>query len=101
MTPDDFRAAFTAAEGWGTLSQTRQAVVQTQRIEVRWGQLNLQSLAFEVPEGQPVRGVSLTCGPQTLEAEHRQDGRRLELRLKKPLTLREGETLTVVLSEES
>jgi non-lysosomal glucosylceramidase len=100
MTPDDFRAAFTAAEGWGTLSQTRQAGVQTQCIEVRWGQLNLQTLAFEVPEGQQVGRVSLTCGTQTLEADNRQDARRLEIRLKKPLILRKGEPLTITIRGE-
>ena len=39
ITPDDFRAAFTAAEGWGTLVQKRQAGKQTNRVEVSWGQL--------------------------------------------------------------
>ena len=37
VTPDDFRAPFTAAEGWGTIAQKREENRQHQRIEVRWG----------------------------------------------------------------
>ena len=51
LTPEDFRAAFTAAEGWGTLVQKRDGKRQTNRVEVKWGKLRLETLALELPEG--------------------------------------------------
>ncbi len=50
ITPENFRAAFTAAEGWGSFAQTRTADVQREQIDVRWGRLKLKSLAFAVPQ---------------------------------------------------
>ncbi len=47
LQPENFRAPFTAAEGWGTLEQKREGQVQTQRIELKHGTLRLRTLAFE------------------------------------------------------
>ncbi len=49
-TPDDFRCAFTAAEGWGTFAQRRDAAGQHNRIDARWGRLRLASLVLRTPE---------------------------------------------------
>ncbi|MBN1508009.1 MAG: hypothetical protein JW955_14250 [Sedimentisphaerales bacterium] len=48
-TPEDFRAAFSTAEGWGSFAQTRQTDVQREQIELRQGQLKLKTLAFHMP----------------------------------------------------
>ena len=39
LTPEDFRAPFTTAEGWGTFHQKRDGNAQTEKIELRWGRL--------------------------------------------------------------
>ena len=39
LAPDDFRAAFTAAEGWGTFSQKRENNTQEETLAVHSGQL--------------------------------------------------------------
>ncbi|MDG3005524.1 GH116 family glycosyl-hydrolase [Paludisphaera mucosa] len=41
---DDFRAPFTAAEGWGTFSQRRDHDALSATLDVRWGRLALRSL---------------------------------------------------------
>ena len=59
LRPEDFRAAFTAAEGWGTFSQKlarpstggREPKKQIERIEVKYGSLALKELRFELAEG--------------------------------------------------
>ena len=50
LTPENFRAAFTTAEGWGTFSQKREGGKQTATIELKSGRLGLNSLEFAVPE---------------------------------------------------
>src|SRR5205807_4943800 len=37
LTPEKFRAPFTAAEGWGTFTQKREGQNQRERVDVRWG----------------------------------------------------------------
>jgi hypothetical protein len=54
--PEDHRSFFTAPEGWGLFVQQRSDTGQTERIEVRHGQLRLKELVFSVP-----KPVATTC----------------------------------------
>ncbi|WP_020667219.1 GH116 family glycosyl hydrolase [Amycolatopsis nigrescens] len=49
LTPEDFRAAFTTAEGWGLYRQRREGGRQTSTVELRHGRLRLRTFAVEVP----------------------------------------------------
>ena len=97
MTPDDFRAAFTAAEGWGTLGQQRDSAqkVQTQRLDLKFGKLTLRTLAFELPEKARLVRASVTCAGQVATADAKQDGRRVTITLAQPATIKQGESIEV------
>ena len=73
LTPENFRAAFTTAEGWGTFSQKRSGGKQTETIELKAGRLELKSLEFAVPENTLPTQVTVTAAGQsltvTMEAE--------------------------------
>ena len=97
LGPDDFRGAFTAAEGWGTLAQKRENGTQQQTVEVRWGRLRLASLAFAAAEGVKPTKVSVKVGDKAMRAEHTTDGGRVRIALATPVTLGEGERLEVVI----
>ena len=81
VAPSNFRAPFTAAEGWGTFSQTRQEKSQHERIEVKWGKLRLKTLAFEVPEGRRVERIELSAAGQPVQATFDQAGTRVTVTL--------------------
>jgi len=81
LTPEEFRCAFTAAEGWGTLAQRRSPAGQRNRVEVRWGQLPLETLHLWVPEGVRVDGVLVAVGGDELDFSATQEGSRLVLTL--------------------
>jgi hypothetical protein len=48
LSPDDFCAAFTAAEAWGTFRQTRHDRQMTAAVNVKWGRLKLKRLRLTV-----------------------------------------------------
>ena len=98
ITPHDFRAPFTAAEGWGTIAQKRQGKSQHQRVEVRWGSLRLKTLAFEVPEGLHVRQVRVVSAGQQVQATHEQAGPRIAINLEQEARLHAGQEIEVELS---
>lgn len=52
IAPENFRAAFTAAEGWGTYAQERTADSQKSTIQVRWGSLRLREIVLELAAGR-------------------------------------------------
>ena len=95
ITPENFRAAFTAAEGWGSFTQTRTADVQREQIDLRWGQLRLTSLAFSVPRGwKTVETRVLLTGTAIDHNPVLRDG-RLEIELSQELKLSNHDALEI------
>ena len=94
ISPDDFSAAFTTAEGWGRFTQRGGGERQTNRIEIRWGRLHLRSLALAVPK---------CCSGTVLV---RIDGHPLRVKTKRlaeslllslePITMTTGQTLEII-----
>jgi hypothetical protein len=101
ITPENFRAAFTAAEGWGSFAQTRTADVQRELIDLRWGQLKLTSLAFSVPRNwKEVEGRVLLTGAALNSHAALRDG-RLEIELGQELKLSNHDALEIEIRPKS
>ncbi|QEH32152.1 hypothetical protein OJF2_06210 [Aquisphaera giovannonii] len=98
VTPEDFRAPFTAADAWGTFAQKREGEGQSGKVEVRWGSLRLKTLAFEAPEGKRFSAAKVTAAGKSVAAAVSQDGRRATVTLGEDVNLAAGEALEVVLS---
>ncbi len=97
LDPGDFRAPFTAAEGWGTLAQNRGDSAQTNRIEVKWGQVPIKTLAFELPEGAVLKQARASLAGRALPATAVQEGRRAVVTLEEQSSVGEGQALEVLL----
>lgn len=95
MSPEDFKAAFTAAEGWGLFAQKRHENTQREQIELRWGQMNLKTLAFVVPPEWRIAQVTVRSADRTLPARHSVQANQVRIELAEPLLLAEGKTLDV------
>ncbi len=95
VTPENFRAAFTAAEGWGSFSQTRRGTVQREQIELRWGRLTLQSLAFALPADWTTAGVAVRLNDKDLSNKTLFGAGRVEIEMNDSQTLSPGDRLEV------
>jgi len=96
LAPEEFRAAFTAAEGWGTLHQTRQPDGQTCRVELKHGKLRLRSIALTVEDPAPSEVVVTVAGQQETATLVR-DGKQSLVRFAREILLQTGDTLQVQL----
>ena len=86
LTPENFKAPFTVAEGWGTYSQRSEGGGQRSEIAVKWGQLKIRTLTLAVPKA-PV-SVAVKMGDKAVGASVAyQDG-------KATITIPDGVTLT-------
>jgi uncharacterized protein (DUF608 family) len=101
ITPDDFRCAFTAAQGWGTISQKRNADEQTNAIEVRFGRLAVKTLAFQTPANKTLQKTVVTVEDGEVGATSSQDGNRVAVQLDRELVVTAEKTLTVRLEMSS
>ncbi len=97
LGPEAFRAAFTAAEGWGSFSQKRQDDAQHERINVAWGKLRLKTLAFAVSEDNAAKTVTVRAGDEDIAARHTLEDGWVTIALADELLLDEGESLEVVI----
>jgi non-lysosomal glucosylceramidase len=100
ITPDNFRAAFTAAEGWGSFAQTRTANAQQDRISVRWGQLTLKTLAFAIPEGWNAVNVTAHIGGKSIKSRNTVQNGRVQIELTDPVRLPEGQELEIAMNRQ-
>jgi hypothetical protein len=98
LTPERFKAAFTAAEGWGTFSQRREGAKQIETIDLRYGRLRLKTLTFAVPENRPPARVEVRLNGHAVEASLRTSGGRAVLTLSPETIVQSGENLEVTLS---
>ena len=93
ITPEDFRSAFTAAEGWGSYRQVRTADDQTCALEVRWGRLPLRTWSVAVPEATMAGSVDVRLDGAEVDAALVQEGPRVTLVLPEGTVVEAGSVL--------
>ena len=98
LSPENFKAAFTAAEGWGTFTQTRKNEKQTATLAVAWGKLRLRTLAFALPDGQTAKSAQITLAGKRLPSTFTQEGNRLLLTLPTDALVNTHQTLNVTIA---
>ncbi|MFO0888934.1 MAG: hypothetical protein U0790_07270 [Isosphaeraceae bacterium] len=101
LNPEDFRAAFTAAEGWGTFTQKRDAQRQSAMIAVRWGRLKLRRLSLDPGENREPKTVTAFLGDRAIPgATARRDRQSGAVWIEFPgeLTIQAGQELSLTLS---
>jgi uncharacterized protein (DUF608 family) len=97
LSPEDFQAAFTAAEGWGTYRQKSQDGRQKAELAVKWGRLRLKTLALVPDPALAAPQAVVTLADQPLAASlSLQDGRAV-ITLAKEINLPAGQNLKITL----
>jgi uncharacterized protein (DUF608 family) len=97
LTPADFRAPFTAAEGWGTFAQKAQGDSLQASLAIQWGKLRLTSLELSPLGGTKPTKVAATLAGKAVAAKLESVGPRVEVRFDGEVQLKAGETLQVTL----
>ncbi|RYG37142.1 hypothetical protein EON81_07545 [bacterium] len=95
ITPEEFRAPFTVAEGWGTYAQARTASSFTASLALRSGQLRLTSLRFELADGHEGSSISVKLARKAIDSQTFQKGSRIEVLFDAPLSIQAGEDVRV------
>jgi non-lysosomal glucosylceramidase len=93
VSPENFRAAFTAAEGWGSYSQARSDAAQRHTVELGHGVLRLTSFGMTLAAGRTARAVKVTLDGGVVAAVFSQSADRVEVRFAKPMELGPGARL--------
>jgi uncharacterized protein (DUF608 family) len=99
LSPDDFRTAFTTAEGWGTFSQQRHGPRLSANVAVRWGRLRLRSLGLGIADRDPTSVTVRVNGRPVPRVTTRRNApeETIELRFPEELVIGRGEELAILL----
>jgi hypothetical protein len=95
LSPHSFRAAFTAAEGWGTFSQARKDGRQTMAIAVKWGRLRLRTIACQMDGNAGPAKVSVRVGGKPVPSTHAWENGRVMVVLNVEAVIEAGAALDI------
>ncbi|MEN8861618.1 MAG: glucosylceramidase, partial [Lentimonas sp.] len=95
LMPEDFRAAFTTAEGWGSFSQKVSDGQQSEKIELHYGQLALKELAFVQVAGTRASGAVVTIDGNTVDSEFSLQAGRYTVRFSNDVSIQACQVLGV------
>ncbi|MGW7683212.1 GH116 family glycosyl hydrolase [Kribbella sp. NPDC054772] len=94
--PENFRSAFTTAEGWGLYTQRRTPTTLTATIDIRYGQASLTTLSFET--ARPAHQVKARIGSASVPATVVATGNRAVVTLTRPAAITPAGALQITLT---
>ncbi len=95
--PENFRAPFTTAQGWGTFSQTIDENGLEAKFQVKWGALAVQTVRLN-PVGMETGSVTVTCRGEPVAATVSMKQGMAVIQLETPVRIPEHAELRVVLA---
>jgi uncharacterized protein (DUF608 family) len=98
LSPENFKCAFTSAEGWGSFSQKAESGKRKAEIAVRWGKLRLKSLSLALADGENARIVKALAGKTEIHCELKVTDRRALITFTDEIHLAPGKDLQVTLA---
>lgn len=95
---ENFKAAFTSADGWGSYTQKKAAARQIHSISLKYGELHLKQLTFRNILGSDIKFASAKLGSRNISVSFRQSGAELVINSDMPIALKMNESLIVSFS---
>lgn len=101
LTPNNFKAAFTAAEGWGTFTQQQTEKLFTAAVAIKYGKLVLNEISFARQQNQRLAKAEVKISGHPIVCSLQQTGKDVNLVFNKPITIDLNQVLLVRLSKEA
>ncbi len=95
--PENFKAPFTAAEGWGTYSQTQSGNQMTCRLLPQYGQVVLKEFSVVAPKGKNFKSATVSVDGQTIPVQVKQKGQDVLISFNDKVTINKGKELKIIL----
>jgi len=92
---DNFRAPFTAAEGWGSYTQTKADKSQLHVFEVKYGSLTIKTISVDKLTGEKVNTVAVLLNGKHMPHKFREDKRGVVIEIMNGATIKSNEKLEV------
>lgn len=98
LSPEDFKAAFTTAEGWGRFTQKIASGQQVAGIEVGYGRLQLKEFSLDKVSGVAAKDAKVELDGKSVEAIFSSEADSYVLKFKSDIKVNKGQRLVATLS---
>ncbi|MBW7891500.1 MAG: hypothetical protein H3C48_10855, partial [Chitinophagaceae bacterium] len=92
---ENFKAAFTSAEGWGTYRQTKDDTRQQHTVSLRYGSLLLRVFTVDNLLQQKIKAMSVRLNEQQVRARFEEKSERIIIKFQDGVRIKAGETIRV------
>jgi len=96
---ENFKAPFTAAEGWGTYMQALRDDKQLYTFDIKYGSLLLNTISVDRLNDQNTKTVSIMSGNQKILNSFIEDEKGIHIKLNKAVRIKENERLEIVIAD--
>lgn len=93
ITPENFKAPFTAAEGWGSYEQKQAASGMEAKFHIKYGSIRLQTIALET--NNKVATVLIQSGIKNISCKFEQKGNEIKIILSEPVRVKPSQVLKI------
>ena len=97
LNPENFRAAFTTAEGWGSFTQQVEGGKQSAAIDLRYGQLSLKEFSLDAVEGTAANGADVKLDGQQVATTFEKAANKYVIKFAQPIVIKAGQKLEVIM----
>ena len=98
LTPDNFKAPFTVAEGWGTYNQQKNENSFNAQLKMKHGSLKLRKFFVELNSNQKTNKVEVLVGKKMMENSFKQNNSFCEISLKDVALINTNQILSIKIS---
>ena len=99
ITPDNFKAAFTFAEGWATFEQKREKGIQANEIIMAKGNLKIKTLSLGIPENLKSKNVVIKIDDKKIKAISKFTDNKVLIEFQKKINIFDGQTLEIMIGK--
>ncbi len=92
---ENFKTAFTSAEGWGSYSQEIKNEEQFHSIHLKYGQLKLKTISLENNHHQKINNAIVKIDNKEYKFSYQQNGNDILIELEEPVIIQTNEILTI------
>lgn len=94
LTPENFKAPFTCAEGWGTFSQEAKENLFTAQLNVKYGKLHVKKFFVDLDKNQKAVKAEVMLNNRIIAAGFKQTGTNCEIDFNEPELINTNQTLS-------
>ncbi|MDD4870975.1 MAG: GH116 family glycosyl hydrolase [Kiritimatiellae bacterium] len=98
LTPENFKAPFTSAEGWGTFEQRIQNSEFRSKIAVKYGKLRVKTISLAIADGARPGTVKIAINSKSIDSSFEVKDKKIIITLADAVTIKAGECLDVFAS---